>query len=124
MFLPGKCGCCCPPCVDDCEELTVTASYCDITATVTCPAPGQSESVQETDGENYIIVNSSITCECGEWCVTVSLCIVCNGLLHGDVFYGCVTQEETCPVGDIPLECLSEQLFNIPCVATVTATLA
>jgi len=124
MFLPGTCGCCCPPCVEDCEELTVTVSYCDIDVTVTCPAPGQSQSVQVTDGDNYIIAQASISCDCGEWCVIVSLCIVCNGLFYGDQFSGCVTQGATCPVGEIPLECLSEELFNIPCVATVTATLS
>ena len=136
VFRDGKVGteqgCCCggggdpcPPC-SDCNELTISVSYCGMQATAVAPAPGSVDpSVQVTDGDNFMIVDASVSCECGVWCVVVSLCIVCNDLFFNDSFFGCVTQTgNSCPTGNVPLECLSAELFGIPCEADVSVTLS
>lgn len=121
----GDGGCDCPA---DCDplELSVTLTYCNMTAQVVVPVPG-SGNMQVNNGDDFLIVEASITClptpPCG-WAVDVLVCYRCNEMMNGEGFFAVVPQQANgCPdTGAVDLTCFGDQ-FGIPCATNPTASI-
>lgn len=126
----------CKCCAFECEaELEIEVTFCGMTLNATVQIPGFTDFAEVTlpDG-SYILLSAQIGCgPCG-WEISIGICAYCDAtqVAGSDAFTASVpfaATEETfgaghCPEsGAVDLECFSEQ-FGIPCVTTVTASIA
>lgn len=124
------CKCCALECE---EEVTITVTFCGMTAERTLPIPGildgnQFESLP--DG-SYLIVSAQISCgPCG-WDLSIGVCAFCvaTDQAASDGFTGVIPFADNpapgggyCPKsGAVDLTCFGDQ-FGIPCVTNPTAS--
>ena len=132
-FRDGKVGtgedCCCdqetPECPESCPDLevSVTVSYCGITAAVVMGIPGNTSTL-EMNGSDFIVAFAAI--ECGDygpngergWLLSVGGCGVCDGNGEGDAWEGFIEQTaDGCPVaGNVNMETVASGLFTVTAV--------
>lgn len=128
-------GCRC--CATECEaEITVTVSWCGMTAVRTFEIPGVLggwDQVEMLPDESYLIVSAQIACTPCGWELLIGVCAYCvaTGQAASDAFTASIPFADAeepgggyCPrAGAVDLKCFGLQ-FGIPCVVTASASIA
>lgn len=129
----------CKCCAFECQaELTISVSFCGMSATVVVPIPGilgGAEPVATLPDDSYIILGAQVSCTPCGWFVDITICAFCVETQEAasDGYTAFVPFSDTaedeaalfyCPAGgEVDLVCFGEQ-FGIPCVTTTTASIA
>lgn len=126
----------CKCCAAECEsEVTVTVEWCGMSVTLTVPIPGSSGFVEDPDPppDSSLQADALISCTGCGWELVISVCAYCAATTQfaSDAFTAFIpfaNSEEAgggyCPEpGAVELTCFGEQ-FGIPCITTVSATIA